>query len=148
MLTIHLDLINHKLLSKLRIYENIWIKDSVAIQLVFLVPTIPDMSGRYIPDTSGIRRTKTLSFCPWPYLTRLIGAGQKQITRCLWFFILAIVFILCPASQQINCSTREPLKASYSKIKYFSISHFQYFINMPICELLNTKRTRWLSYKV
>ena len=35
MLTIHLDLINHKLLSKLRICENIWMKDSVAIQLVF-----------------------------------------------------------------------------------------------------------------
>ena len=35
MLTIHLDLVNHKLLSKLMIYENIWIKDSVAIQLVF-----------------------------------------------------------------------------------------------------------------
>ena len=35
MLTIHLDLVNHELLSKLIIYENIWIKDSVAIQLVF-----------------------------------------------------------------------------------------------------------------
>ena len=35
MLTIHLDLVNHKLLSKLMIYENIWIKDSVAILLVF-----------------------------------------------------------------------------------------------------------------
>ena len=35
MLTIHLNLVNHKLLSKLRIYENIWIKDLVAIQLVF-----------------------------------------------------------------------------------------------------------------
>ena len=35
MLTIHLDLINHKLLSKLRIYENVWIKYSDAIQLVF-----------------------------------------------------------------------------------------------------------------
>ena len=101
-----------------------------------------------IPDTSGIHRIETLTFCPWPYRTRPIGAGQKQIIHCLWFFVLAIVFILCPVSQQINCSTREPLKASYGKIKYFSIIHFQYFTNMPICELSNTKRTRWLSYKV
>ena len=35
MLIIHLDLVNHKLLSKLRIYENMWIKDSVAILSVF-----------------------------------------------------------------------------------------------------------------
>ena len=34
MLTIHLDLVNHKLLSKFRIYEKIWIKDSVVILLV------------------------------------------------------------------------------------------------------------------
>ena len=28
------------------------------------------------------------------------------------------------------------------------ISHFQYFTNRPICEPLNTKYTKWLSYKV
>ena len=28
------------------------------------------------------------------------------------------------------------------------ISHFYYFTNMPVCELLNTKRTKWLYYKV
>ena len=59
MLTIHLDLVNHKLLSKLRIYENIWIRNSVAYPISVLVPTIP--------DTSGIQRTETLNFCPWPY---------------------------------------------------------------------------------
>ena len=88
--------------------------------LSVLVPTIPDMSGRYtehvrhtqnknifflslaIPDTSGRCRTETINLL------------------CV-ILCLAIVFILCPASQQINCSTREPLKASYGKIKYFSI---------------------------
>ena len=79
MLTIHLDLVNHKLLSKLRIYENIWIKDSVAIQSVFWflqyrtrLVDIPDTSGMFrketllflslaIPDTSGRYRTKTVN---------------------------------------------------------------------------------------
>ena len=54
MLTIHLDLVNHKLLSKLRIYENIWVKNSVAYPISVLVPTIPDTSGRY---TGHVRNT-------------------------------------------------------------------------------------------
>ena len=71
MLTIHLDTVNHKLLSKLEIYENVWIKNSVAIQLVlwFLQYQTRPVD---VPDTSGIPRTKTLSFCPWPYRTRPI----------------------------------------------------------------------------
>ena len=55
MLTIHLDLVNHKLLSKLRIYENIWIKNSVAYLISVLVPIIPDTSGRY---TGHVRNTQ------------------------------------------------------------------------------------------
>ena len=55
MLTIHLDLVNHKLLSKLRIYENIWVKNSVAYPISVPVPTIPDTSGRY---TGYVRNTK------------------------------------------------------------------------------------------
>ena len=43
MLTIHLDLVNHKLFY----YENIWIRNSVAYPISVLVPTIPDTSGRY-----------------------------------------------------------------------------------------------------
>ena len=140
MLTIHLDLINHKLLSKLEICES-YINQRLSCNLIcVLVPVIP--------DTSGIHRTKTLSFCPWPYQTRPVGAGQRQLIHCLWFFVLALVFLLCPASQQINCSTRELLKAPYGKHDNYQvklISHFQYFINMPICEPLSTKHTKWLS---
>ena len=55
MFTIHLDLVNHKLLSKLRIYQNIWVKNSVAYPISVLVPTILDMSGRY---TRHVRNTK------------------------------------------------------------------------------------------
>ena len=53
MLTIHLDLIKDKLLSKLGIYENIRIKDSDAMSV--LVPAIPDTSGRY---TGHVRNTQ------------------------------------------------------------------------------------------
>ena len=71
MLTIHLDLINHKLLSKLEIYES-YINQRLSCNLIcVLVPVIPDTSG-CIPDTSGIHRTETLTFCPWPYRTRPI----------------------------------------------------------------------------
>ena len=68
MLTIHLDLINHKLLSKLRIYENIWIKDSIPILSVFWFLQYRTRPVG-IPDTSGICRIETLSFCPRPYRT-------------------------------------------------------------------------------
>ena len=71
MLTIHLDLVNHKLLSNLMIYENEWIKDLVAILLVFWFLQYRTRPVG-IPDTSGIRRTETLSFYPWPYWTRPI----------------------------------------------------------------------------
>ena len=122
-------------------------KDSVAIQLVFLVPAIPNTSGRYtghvrntqhrnifflslaIPDTSGRCRTETINLL-------------------LVILHLALVFLLCPAPQQINCSTRELLKAPYGKHDNYQmklISHFQYFTNMPICEPLSTKHTKWLS---
>ena len=140
MLTIHLDLINHKLLSKLRIYKNICIKDSVAIQLVFWF-----LQYRTRPVCS---KQEHFCFCPWPYRTRPVGAGQRQLIRCLWFFVLALVFLLCPASQQINCSTRELLKAPYEKHDNYQvklINHFQYFTNIPICEPLSTKHTNWLS---
>ena len=71
MLTIHLDLVNHKLLNKLRIYENMWFKDSVAILSVFWFLQYRTRPVD-IPDMSRIRRTETLSFCPWPYRTRPI----------------------------------------------------------------------------
>ena len=71
MLAIHLDLVDHKLLSKLRIYENIWIKDSVVILFVFWFLQYRTRPVG-IPDMSEIRRTETLSFCPWPYRTRPI----------------------------------------------------------------------------
>ena len=91
MLTIHLDLVNHKLLSKLRIYENIWVKNSVAYPISVLVPTIL--------DTSGIRRTETLSFCPWPYQTRPIvipDTSDRFRTEPInsLLVILALVFIV------------------------------------------------------
>ena len=127
MLTIHLDLVNHKLLNKLRIYENMWIKDSVAILSTFWFLQY-QIRPVCIPDTSGIHRTETLSFCPRPYRTHPVVISDTfgrcrtdTINSLLVIPCLAIVFILCPTSQQINCSTREPLKASYGKIKYFSI---------------------------
>ena len=55
------------------------------------------------------------------------------------------------ASQQVNCSTREPLKAPYGKqqtINLNLISHFQYFTNVAICELLKKLDLKWLSYRV
>ena len=93
MLTIHLDLVNHKLLSKFVIYENIWIKNSVAYSISVLVPTIP--------DTSGIRRAETLSFCSWPYRTRPIvipdtsdRCRTEPINSLLVILRLALVFIV------------------------------------------------------
>ena len=59
MLTIHLDLVNHKLLSKLRIYENIWVKNSVAYPISVLVPTIPDTSGRYTGHVRNMQNRNT-----------------------------------------------------------------------------------------
>ena len=131
MLTIYLDLVNHKLLCKLMIYENIWIKDSVTIQLVFQFPQYWTRSVG-IPDMSGIHRTETLSFCPWPYRTRPIVIPDTS-DRCRIETNNPLLVILCfssiiyciPTSQQMNCSTREPLKASYGKIKYFSIESNQ-----------------------
>ena len=112
-----------------------------------LVSAIPDTSGRCtghvrhtqninifflslaIPDTSGRCRTET-------------------INPLLMILHLALVFLLCPASQQINCSTRELLKAPYGKHDNYQvklISHLQYFTNMPIYESLSTKHIKWLS---
>ena len=100
MLTIHLDLVNHKLLSNLMIYENIWIKDSVAIQLVlwFLQYQTRPVG---IPDTSGIRRTETLTFYPWPYQTRPIVIQDtsdrfrtEPINLLLVILCLALLFIV------------------------------------------------------
>ena len=118
MLTIHLDLVNHKLLRKLRIYENIWIKDSVVILFVFWFLQYRTCPVG-IPDTSGTQRTETLNFCPWPYRTCPVvisdtsGRCRTDIINSLLVIpCLAIVFILCPASQQINCSTRELFKST------------------------------------
>ena len=80
MLTIHLDLINHKLLSKLRIYENIWSKDSVAIQSVFWFLQYRTRPVG-IPHASGIRKTETLALCPCPYRTRPIVISDT-FDRC------------------------------------------------------------------
>ena len=129
---------SHKLLSKLRIYENIRIKDSVVIQIVFwLLQYRTRPVG--ISDTSRIHRTETLNFYPWPYQTCPIGAGQNQLICCLWFnFIICCIL----ASQQINYSTRELIKASYGKhdkSQVKLISHFHYFTNVLICEPLSTK---------
>ena len=77
---------------------------------------------------------------------RQVQDRNNELAACDSSFSSSIYCI--PASQQINCSTREPLKASYGKIKYFSISHFQYFTNMHICESLSSKQIKWLSYKV
>ena len=100
MLTIHLDLVNHKLLSKLMIYENIWIKDSVAIQLVFWFLQYQTRPVG-IPDMSGIRRTETLSFCPWPYWTHPIvipdtfDRGKTEPINSLFMILrLALLFIV------------------------------------------------------
>ena len=100
MLTIYLDLVNHKLLSKLMIYENIWVKNSVAYPISVLVPTIPDTSGS-IPDTSGIHRTETLTLCPWPYRTRPVVISDTSgrcrtdtINSLLVIPRLALVFIV------------------------------------------------------
>ena len=98
MLAIHLVLINHKLLSKLRIYENIRIKDSVVIQILFwLLQYWIHPVG--IPDTSGIQRTETLTFYPWPYRTRPIvipDTSDRFRTEPInsLLVILALVFIV------------------------------------------------------
>ena len=138
MLTIHLDLIKHKLLSMLGIYEKCMDRILSCNTISVLVHAIPNMSGS-IPDTSGIHRTETLTFCPWPYRTRPIVARQNQLICCLWFFVLTVIFIYCIlASQQINYSTRELIKAPYGKYDKSQvklISHFHYFTNVPICEL-------------
>ena len=100
MLTIHLDLVNHKLLSKLRIYEHIWIKDSVVILLVFWFLQYRTRPVG-IPDMSGIHRTETLSFYPWPHQTCLIVMSNtsdrfrtEPINSLLVILRLALVFIV------------------------------------------------------
>ena len=122
-----------------------------------LVPVIPDTSGS-IPDTSGIHRTETLTFCPWPYRTRpevIPDTSDRFRTEPInslhVIFLFSFIIYCILASQQINYSTRERSKASYGKhdkSQVKLISHFHYFTNVPICELQNMKQTKWLSYKV
>ena len=137
-------MINHKFLSELRIYENIWIKDSVAILSVFWFLQYRTRPVG-IPDTSGIHRTETLTFCPWPYRTRpeVIPDTSDRfriepIKSLHVIFLFSFIIYCILASQQINYSTRERSKASYGKhdkSQVKLISHFHYFTNVPICEL-------------
>ena len=64
MFTIHLDLVNHKLLSKLRIYENIWIRNLVDYPISVLVPTIPDTSSRYTEHVQNTQDRNTFFLSP------------------------------------------------------------------------------------
>ena len=93
MLTIHLDLVNHKLLSKLRIYENMWIKHSVAIQLVFWFlqyRTRPVVT----PDTSDMFRTETLLFLSLAKLDTSDRGRTETINPQLVILRLALVFLV------------------------------------------------------
>ena len=98
MLTIHLDLIKHKLLSMLGIYEKCMDRILSCNTISVLVHAIPDMSGS-IPDTSGIHRTETLTFCLWSYRTRpevIPDTSDRFRTEPInsLLVILALVFIV------------------------------------------------------
>ena len=92
-----------------------------SIQIGVLVLAIPDTSGN-IPDTSGMHRIETLSFYPCPYRTRPIVIPDTS-DRCrtetnnplLVILRFSSIIYCIPASQQMNFSTRELLKASYGK---------------------------------
>ena len=144
MLTIHLDLIKHKLLSMLGIYEKCMDRILSCNTISVLVHAIPDMSGS-VPDTSGIHRTETLTFCLWSYRTRpevIPDTSDRFRTEPIKslhvIFLFSFIIYCILASQQINYSTRERSKASYGKhdkSQVKLISHFHYFTNVPICEL-------------
>ena len=146
MLTIHLDLIKHKLLSKLGIYKK-------CMDRILSWNTI-SVLVHAIPDTSGIHRTETLTFCPWTYRTRPIVIPDTS-SRCRTDTInsllviprLALVFIYCIlASQQMNFSTRELLKEQHmaNMITYQVklISYFHIFLKYAYLWVIEHKTNK------